>query len=267
MADKLEYQVIVTNNGLDKLEEAMATGIPLVIETMGFGDAFEEEYIPVVTQEDLKHKILEKPIVEAISAEGVVRYRSVLLSTDPSGNFIELGLYLNDGTLFAVANIPRLEHRQALTGAVTETDVTMILVAENAQNVTINVSSDLYVTKDYANTYYLRVDGNNNVTSNLSMNNNKLTNIKEGTQDSDAATIKQTRNIGDVYLYAGVHTPDDAKECDGIAYSRLGNTAALYKVIGTLYGRGDGSMTFNVPKLDPPFPDYPNIRYVIKYKK
>ena len=55
----LQYQVILTNNGLDKLVEAMATGIPLVLETMAFGDAFEEEYIPTVTQEDLKHKILE----------------------------------------------------------------------------------------------------------------------------------------------------------------------------------------------------------------
>lgn len=262
-----DYKVVVTNNGLDRLEQAMASGEPIVVSKMGFGDAFGEPYIPNPTQVDLKNKRIEKPVVEAIAAEGVVRYRSVMLSTDPSGDYLELGLYLDDGSLFAVANIPRLEHRQSLTGAVTETDVSMILAAENAENVVLEVSSDIYVTKDYSNTYYLRTDGNNSMAADLSMSNHKIANLEPGSLGTDAASVSQTMEIGTVYLYAGVNTPPDAKECDGWTYSRLGDTAALYKVIGTLYGQGDGAMSFNVPKLDPPFEAYPNIRYVIKYKK
>lgn len=37
--------------------------------------------------------------------------------------------------------------------------------------------------------------------------------------------------------------------CDGSAYSRTGVTAALFAAIGTMYGNGDGSTTFNVPNI------------------
>lgn len=37
--------------------------------------------------------------------------------------------------------------------------------------------------------------------------------------------------------------------CDGSAYPRTGTTAALFAAIGSTYGNGDGSTTFNVPFL------------------
>lgn len=261
-----DYKVILTNNGLDKLEDSMANGTQLVVKEMGFGDAFGEPYIPVVTQEDLKHKILTKPLDEALVTEGTIRYKTSLLSTDPSGDFIELGLYLDDGTLFAVANIPKLEHRQSTSGAVTETEVTLVMVAENAENITISLSSNIYVSKDYANTYYLRTDGNNNVTSDISMAGHKITELKDGVKITDAASVNQVNPIGSLILWAGIDPPEKYIETDGESYSRLGDKADLYLVIGTYYGAGSGTMTFNVPKLDPPDPTQPNIRYIIRYK-
>ena len=50
-------------------------------------------------------------------------------------------------------------------------------------------------------------------------------------------------------------------ECDGAAVSR-GTYAALFAVIGTTFGVGDGLTTFNLPNL-PPLAT--NINYVIKY--
>lgn len=261
-----DYKVILTNNGLDKLEEAMATGVPLVVSEMGFGDAYGEEYVPVVTQEDLRHKIFSKPLSESILTEGTIRYRTNLLSTDPSGDFLELGLYLDDGSLFAVANIPKLEHRQSESGAVTETEVTLVMVAENAENIEISVTSDVYVSKDYANTYYIRTDGNNNILSDISFTDHKLTNVKNGVLPGDAANISQILPIGSIFLWAGIDTPANCKDTDGLSYSRLGEMADLYQVIGTLYGTGSGSMTFQVPLIDPPNPSIPTVRYVIKYK-
>lgn len=261
-----DYKVILTNNGLDKLEESMANGTPLVVKEMGFGDAYGEEYVPVVTQEDLKHKIFTKELAEALVTEGTIRYKTTLLSTDPSGDFIELGLYLDDGTLFAVANIPKLEHRQSDSGAVTETEVTLVMVAENAENIEISISSGVYVSKEYSNTYYLRTDGTNQVLANISMNDYKITDLKEGTLGTDAVALSQVLPIGSLLLWPGVDPPDKYVEADGESYSRLGEMANLYLVIGTLYGAGTGTMTFNVPKLDPPDSKQPNIRYVIKYE-
>lgn len=52
---------------------------------------------------------------------------------------------------------------------------------------------------------------------------------------------------GSVSLFAGATAPTGAVLCDGAAYSRSGLYAPLFALIGTTYGVGDGSTTFNVP--------------------
>lgn len=53
---------------------------------------------------------------------------------------------------------------------------------------------------------------------------------------------------GVVQAFAGSTTPQGWLLCDGSAVSRT-DYAALYAVIGTTYGAGDGSTTFNLPNL------------------
>ena len=53
---------------------------------------------------------------------------------------------------------------------------------------------------------------------------------------------------GVVEDYAGLSIPTGYVECDGAAISRT-TFAALFTAIGTLWGIGDGSTTFNVPNL------------------
>ena len=54
--------------------------------------------------------------------------------------------------------------------------------------------------------------------------------------------------VGVVQLYAGSTAPNGWLICNGQTVSRI-TYAALYAVIGTTYGAGDGSTTFNVPNL------------------
>lgn len=54
--------------------------------------------------------------------------------------------------------------------------------------------------------------------------------------------------IGSIYMYAGNTAPTGFILCDGSAVSRI-TYAALFDEIGTTYGIGDGSSTFNVPDL------------------
>lgn len=54
---------------------------------------------------------------------------------------------------------------------------------------------------------------------------------------------------GMIFPYAGAAAPPGTVICDGAAYARVGTYAKLFAVIGTLYGAGDGSTTFNVPDL------------------
>lgn len=58
--------------------------------------------------------------------------------------------------------------------------------------------------------------------------------------------IKALLPIGLVFPFAGSTIPANFLECDGSAVSRT-TYADLFTVIGTTYGTGDGSTTFNLP--------------------
>lgn len=54
--------------------------------------------------------------------------------------------------------------------------------------------------------------------------------------------------VGSVYMFAGSTAPSGFLVCDGSAVSRA-TYSDLFSVIGTTYGSGDGSSTFNLPDL------------------
>jgi phage-related tail fiber protein len=56
------------------------------------------------------------------------------------------------------------------------------------------------------------------------------------------------KSIGEFFWFTGMTPPAGALVCNGAALSRV-NYAELFAVIGTAYGTGDGSMTFNIPDL------------------
>lgn len=60
----------------------------------------------------------------------------------------------------------------------------------------------------------------------------------------------ETRNadVGFIKPFAGNTVPDGYLYCDGSAVSRT-TYSELFAAIGTIYGAGDGSTTFNVPDL------------------
>jgi microcystin-dependent protein len=54
---------------------------------------------------------------------------------------------------------------------------------------------------------------------------------------------------GSISMYGGASAPSGWLLCDGSAVSRT-TYSALFAIISTTFGAGDGSTTFNVPKLD-----------------
>lgn len=61
--------------------------------------------------------------------------------------------------------------------------------------------------------------------------------------------LSRSAVAGVVYPFAGAVVPDGFLLCDGGEYSRT-EYAELFAAIGTAYGSGDGSSTFNVPNLE-----------------
>ena len=60
--------------------------------------------------------------------------------------------------------------------------------------------------------------------------------------------VADTLPIGTIIPFAGSTLPANYMECDGSAISRV-EYASLFSAIGTTYGAGDGSTTFNLPNL------------------
>ena len=68
-------------------------------------------------------------------------------------------------------------------------------------------------------------------------------------QLSAGLTPTTTIPVGAISPYGGATAPAGWLLCDGAPQLRVGAYDALFAVIGTTYGAGDGSTTFNVPDL------------------
>lgn len=89
------------------------------------------------------------------------------------------------------------------------------------------------------------------ITGNLTGNADTATNAANATNDSLGNNIANTylpAVVGAVVAFAGSTSPAGWLLCDGSAVSRT-TYAALFSVIGTTYGDGNGSTTFNLPNL------------------
>ncbi len=64
----------------------------------------------------------------------------------------------------------------------------------------------------------------------------------------DAAAVSVLMPSGSLMPYAGASAPTGYLLCDGAAISRS-TYSALFALVGTTYGSGDGSSTYNIPDL------------------
>jgi microcystin-dependent protein len=93
-----------------------------------------------------------------------------------------------------------------------------------------------------------------NVYSNYRSTNTDLSGRQDITTPSGSIGFKNIQNeylyipVGSVFPYAGTAAPKEFLLCDGTAVSRT-IFIALFNVIGTTYGPGNGTTTFNLPDL------------------
>ncbi|WP_083237733.1 phage tail protein [Mesorhizobium hungaricum] len=118
---------------------------------------------------------------------------------------------------------------------------------------TIRTEQHNPVLEDIANALsaVLKRDGRDGMVGPLSMGSFPITNVAASQIATNAATVGQVQSsapIGLVADFAGSIAPDGWLLCYGQAVSRTAY-AALFAAIGTTYGTGDGTTTFNVPDL------------------
>ena len=86
------------------------------------------------------------------------------------------------------------------------------------------------------------------MTGPLNMNGFAISNVATGNTPGSVATLAQAMPIGAVIDFTGYTAPAGWMLCYGQAISRS-TYAALFAIIGTNFGSGDGSTTFNLPDL------------------
>lgn len=94
-------------------------------------------------------------------------------------------------------------------------------------------------------------DGNGGMRANLAMGTHRITGLSAGIDPTDAATVSQVTGgagvpVGCIMDFAGSAAPDGWLLCGGQAISRT-TYSDLFTAIGTTYGVGDGTTTFNIP--------------------
>lgn len=89
-------------------------------------------------------------------------------------------------------------------------------------------------------------DGRAPMVGPLNMNGFSIIGLPASSQASSPATVSQTAPIGSLLDYAGDTAPAGWLLCYGQEVSRS-TYAALFAVIGTKFGAGNSSTTFNVP--------------------
>lgn len=90
----------------------------------------------------------------------------------------------------------------------------------------------------------------------LNMGGQKITNVANGVASTDAANISQINSVvpsGLIAIYGNATAPSGWLICNGAAVSRT-TFSALFLAIGTAFGSGDGSTTFNLPDFTARFP-------------
>lgn len=101
-------------------------------------------------------------------------------------------------------------------------------------------------------TQSLSRDGQGGMRANLDMSGFRVINVGEATLDTDAISLGQSRvngvPIGATMDFAGSTAPETWMLCYGQAISRV-TYATLFTVIGTSFGAGNGTTTFNLPDL------------------
>lgn len=94
---------------------------------------------------------------------------------------------------------------------------------------------------------YNKTNWQNAPSTDTPINANNLNKIEEGIYQN-SLDIESIIPKGMIAPYAGNSSPEGWLICDGSAVSRI-TYSALFTAIGTAYGAGDGSTTFNLPDL------------------
>ena len=269
------HYTILTDVGATKVANALRSGSRIEIREMALGDGNGTLPQPNGSAKALVNERYRAQInsasVDAKNDAWVIFEQ--ILAPDVGGWWIrEVALYDTDGDLIAIGNYPE-QYKPLLTeGASTTQTVRVVIQVLSSAAITLNVDpsvvlatrkdlesavqglEDRKASKDELNK---AIDGLGvQAAARMTHSNDALASLEGSkTEVADTAQLVEARKLIDTLVPAGTvihvamsNAPDGYLAANGSAVSRQ-TYARLFAAIGTTFGGGDGSTTFNLPDL------------------
>lgn len=243
----MNYFSILTKAGLNKLINATANNTQIILNKMSVSDFNGEINQDLETLPNIKHEFNINSITQSQSDANVLICEGVI-SADVGGFYIrKVGIYTDDGVLFAVGVVPDSYKPLLSEGSSKDITIKFYLQIDNAKNITLKVDNNIVLaTRSHLaseikklETKFLALDGK-------AADSDKLDG-KDSSEYALKSELSDTTPIGSYMLWSSeATTPAGFLKCDGRSLNK-NEYLELFNVIGYTYGGSDEN--FNIPNF------------------
>lgn len=237
------YYSVITNNGLIKEAQAgQIGGSPINLTEIAVGDSGGSHYEPNSEATSLVNELyrttLTSSVLDANNPNQLI-IEGVIPEEAGPFNIREVGIFDGDGDLFAIGKYPETFKSNFDSGSGKRLYIRMIIGFVSTPNVEIMISENINFDPNFE--------------ANLNAELNNRLRISDNLADlNDVNIARDNLNIteltGSIIPFSFSIPPNGWLKCNGAAISRT-TYAKLFNKIGTIYGNGDGTSTFNVPDI------------------
>ncbi len=227
-----DYYVLITDAGAALQAAALANGTTVNLSSFGIDDGNGEDITPDAAQTALINQVYSGDISSlavSTSDDSVLVAQCIVPAT--SGGYVirGVGIYTDDGTLYAVGNFPDQSKPAADSGYAASLEILVNLAVSDTSAITLTVVAADSLTEEQADQLYLRQD-------------KKLKEISE--QGSSAQSVARTNlGLGDIatqrianFLQVAKYLSEIAAVGTDAQKAACANIAALALSGGTLTG-------------------------------
>ena len=191
-----QFRTVTTNAGRNAVREALTQGKTVKLSRMSVGDGGDNPVTPLSTMTKLVNERFRAQINDIVldPATPDLFTAELFIPQAEGGWYIrEVGLWMDDGTLFAVGNTPLTEKPDISSGAATDLLVRLIIRVLDAATVSIEIDpAQVLATREYVDR---KLDAHNKDGGAHETLARKSVQIKAGTGLTGGGTLEADRTL------------------------------------------------------------------------
>ena len=191
-----QFRTVTTNAGRNAVREALTQGKTVKLSHMSVGDGGDNPVTPLSTMTKLVNERFRAQINDIVldPATPDLFTAELFIPQAEGGWYIrEVGLWMDDGTLFAVGNTPLTEKPDISSGAATDLLVRLIIRVLDAATVSIEIDpAQVLATREYVDR---KLDAHNKDGGAHETLARKSVQIKAGTGLTGGGTLEADRTL------------------------------------------------------------------------